>query len=73
MNEQTTLLQSCQVIREQRRIIDDIIDRSAQGPIRLNYEESSALAQSEQFRQTVLAGLKKQGIDTTARLTKFQA
>jgi hypothetical protein len=73
MNEQTTLLQSCQIIREQRRIIDEIIDRSAQGPIRLNYEESSALAKSEQFRQTVLAGLKQQGIDTTARLTKFQA
>lgn len=65
MSDESTILQLCNAVKFLQATVNNAVDESKRGPVRLNYEQSNGLAAAERLRQAALAGLKMRGIDTT--------
>lgn len=65
MSDESTILQLCHAVRFLQAAVNQAIDDSARGPVRLPYEASAGIAATERLRQASLADLKMRGVDTT--------
>lgn len=65
MNDESTILQLCNAVKFLQATVNNAVDESKRGPVRLNYEQSNGLAAAERLRQAALADLKMRGVDTT--------
>lgn len=65
MSDESTILQLCNAVKFLQATVNNAVDESRRGPVRLTYEQSNGVAASERLRQAALADLKMRGVDTT--------